>query len=103
MSNLEIFFSGHTNCRYFSPPRWAGGAESKRTMPVQRNWTITNQHRNKHDNYNIRRRKRPLQRQETNAEQADHGAAKTTLHQQKHCSSHDMTIDRPQASQPTPN
>ena len=65
----------------------------------------TNQHRNKHDNYmnNIRPRKRPLQRQGTNAEQADHEAANTTVHQQNHCSSHDMTINRPHVSLPTPN
>ena len=71
-------------------------------MPAQRNWNITNQHLNRHDNYNIRPRKRLLQCQGTNADQADHGAAKTTMHQQNHCSSHDMTINRPHASRPTP-
>ena len=57
----------------------------------------TNQHQNKQDNYtnNVRPRKRPLQRQGTNAEQADHEVAKTTVHQQSRCSSHDMTISRP--------
>ena len=65
----------------------------------------TKQHRNRHDNYtnNVRPRKRPLQRQGTNAEQADHEVAKTTVHQQKRCSSHNMTINRPHASRPTPN
>ena len=34
---------------------------------------------------------------------ADHEAANTTVHQQNHCSGHDMTINRPHASRPTPN
>ena len=65
----------------------------------------TNQHRNRRDNHtnNIRPRKRPLQRKGTNAQQADHEAAKTTVHQQNRCSSHDLTINRPRASWPTPN
>ena len=65
----------------------------------------TNQHRNRHDNYtnNIRPRKRLLQHQGTNAEQADHEAAETSVRQQNCCSSHDMTINRPRASRPTPN
>ena len=78
--NLETFPIGYTNCRYFSPPRWGDGAPSKTTMPAQRNRNITNQHRNRHDNYNFRPRKRPLQRQGTNGKQADHEAAKTTVH-----------------------
>ena len=65
----------------------------------------SNQHQNRHDNYtsNVRRRKRPLQRQGTNAEQAGHEVAETTVHRQNHCSSHDMTINRPHASRPTSN
>ena len=67
-------------------------------MPAQRNRNIANQHRNRHDNYNIRPRKHPLQRQGTNGEQASHEEAKTTVHQQNRCSSHGMTINRPHAS-----
>ena len=40
---------------------------------------------------------------EPTPKRADQGAAKTTMHHQNHCSSHDMTINRPHASQPTPN
>ena len=32
-----------------------------------------------------------------------HEAANTTVHQQNHCSGHDMTTNRPHASRPTPN
>ena len=39
----------------------------------------------------------------TNAKQADHEAANTTVHQQNHCSSHDMTKNGPHAGRPTPN
>ena len=52
---------------------------------------------------NIRPRNGPLQHQGTNTEQADHEAANTTVHQQNDCSGHDMTINRPHASRPTPN
>ena len=70
-------------------PTLGGGAQSKRTMPAQCNWNITNQHQNGHDNdtNNLRPRKCQLLRQGTDAEQADHAAAKTTVHQQNHCSS----------------
>ena len=72
-------------------------------MPAQRNWHITNQQRNRHDNYNTQPRNRPLQRQGNNTEQAGHGADKTSMHQQNHCSRHDMAINRPHASRLAPN
>ena len=87
----------------FFPHEWGGGAQSKLTMPAQRTQNITNQHRNRHDNYNIRPRKRLLQRQETNGEQADHEAAKTTVHGQNDCSSQNVTRNGPHAGRQTPN
>ena len=89
----------------FLPHDGGGGAQSKRTMPAPRNWNITKQHRNKDGNYanNIRPRRRLLQRQGTKPEQADHEAANTTVHQQNQCSGHNVTINRPHASRPTPN
>ena len=94
-------------------PTIRGATHQHNTNPGQANSTApnatdpgtTNQHRNKQDHYtnNIRPRKRPQQRQGTNAEQADHEAADTTVHQQNHCSGHDMTVNRPHASRPTSN
>ena len=82
-----------------------GGTAHSQNVPCRLHATGTNQYRNKQGTYanKIRLRKRPLQRQGTNAEQADHEAAKTTAHQQNHCSGHDVTINRPHASRPTPN
>ena len=65
----------------------------------------TNQHRNRREDYtnNIWLRKRLLQRKGSNAQQANHEVAKVTVHQQNRCSSHNLTINRPHTSQPTPN
>ena len=65
----------------------------------------TNQHRNKQNTctQQIGLRKRPLQRQGTNATQPDQEATNTTAHQQNHYSEHDVTINRPHARRPTPN
>ena len=98
----------HTNV---ANPTKRGATHQHTTNPGQPNTQpqldpgTTNQHRNKQDNYmnNIRPRKRPQQRQGTNAKQANHEAANTTVHQQNHCSGHDMTINRPHASRPTLN
>ena len=34
----NFFYSGATTCHYFSPPRWADGAQYERTVPAPRNW-----------------------------------------------------------------
>ena len=65
----------------------------------------TNQHQNRHDNYtnNVRPHNRPLQRQGTNAKEANREVTQTSVQQRNRCSSHDMTINRPQAGRSTPN
>ena len=62
-----------------------------------------NQQQNSRDDYinHIRLRKRRLQREGTNGEQADCEAANTTLPQG--CRNNDQTVNRPHASQPTSN
>ena len=94
--------SNHLSLLFFST---GGGTAHSQNVPCRPHATGTNQHQNKQGtNANkIRLRKRPLQRQGTNAEQADHEAANSTAYQQNHYSGHDLTINRPQASRPTPN
>ena len=82
-----------------------GGTAHSQNVPCRPHATGTNQQRNKHGNYanNIPLRRRPLQRPGTNAKQADHEAANTTVHQQNRCSGQNVTINRSHASRPTPN
>ena len=84
-----------------------GGGETahSKNVPCQPHTTGTNQHRTKQNTctQQIRLRKRPLQRQGTNAEQTDEEATNTTAHQQNHYSEHNVTIKRPHARRPTPN
>ena len=101
--NLEKSFSGQTTYRYFPPHD--GGTGHNQNVLCRPHATGTSQYLTKQGTYanTIRPRKRPLQRQGTNAEQADHEAANTTAHQQNQCSGDDLTISRPHASRPTPN
>ena len=52
---------------------------------------------------NIRLYDHQQQRDKTQADQADHEAAKTTAHQPHRSCSRDLTVNRPDASRPTPN
>ena len=65
----------------------------------------TQQHRNERAGYtnNIRLYDQRQHRDGTHANQADHEAAKTTAHQPHRSCSHNLTVNRPHASQPTPN
>ena len=83
----------------------AGETAHSKNVPCRPHATGTNQHHNKQNTctQQIRLRKRPLQRQGTNAEQTDQEATNTTEHQQHHYSEHDVTINRPHARRPTPN
>ena len=62
-----------------------GGTAHSQNVSCRPHATGTNQHQNKQGTYanKIRLRKRLLQRQGSNAEQADHEAANTTAHQKK--------------------
>ena len=77
-----------------------GGTAHSQNVPCRPHATGTNQQRNKQGTH---AKKRPLQRQGTNAEQANHEVANTTTHQQDYCSGHDVTINKRHASRPTPN
>ena len=52
---------------------------------------------------NIRRYNHRQQSDRTHANEADHEAAKITAHQRRRSCSRDLTVNRPHASQPTPN
>ena len=51
----------------------------------------------------VRRCNHRQQRDRTDANQADHEAAKTTAHQPHRSCDRNLTVDRPHASRPTPN
>ena len=75
---------------------------------LHRTWTnqdTTNQHRHGRAGYtnNVRRCNHRQQRDRTHANQAVHGAVKTTTHQPHRSCSHDLTVNGPDASRPTPN
>ena len=102
--NLEKrFYSVPTTCHYFLPH--GGQTAHSKNVPCRPHATGTNQHRNKQNTrmQQIRLRKRPLQRQGTNAERTDEDATNTTPHQQNRYNEHDVTINRLQARRPTPN
>ena len=83
----------------------AGETAHSKNVPCRPHATGTNQHRNKQNSctQQIRLRKRPLQRQGTNAEHTDQEATNTTARKQNNCSGHDVTIKRPHERRPTPN
>ena len=99
----NFFYSGPTTCHGFSPPRRAGGAQYKRTVPVHT--PGTDQHRNKRNicTQQIRLRERPLRRQGTNAEQTNQEETNTTTHRQNHYSGRNVTVNRPRAHRPAPS
>ena len=103
-TEFEKLFTAVKSLIFTFLPHGGGTAHSK-NVPRLPHTTGTNQHRNKQGTYaqKIRLRKRPLQRQGTNAEQTNQDAANTTAHQQNHCSDHAVTIHRPHARRPTPN
>ena len=85
-------------------PRGGQTAHSKK-VPCRPHATGTNQHRNKQNTctHQVQLRKRPLQRQGSNAEQTHQEATNRTAHQQNRYSEHDLIISRPHARRSTPN
>ena len=77
-------------------------AHSKtRTVPARRNWHQPTPQQAEHLQQ-IGLRKRPLQRQGTNAKRTDQEATNTTAHQQNHYSGHNVTMNRLHTRRPTP-
>ena len=102
--NLEKVFTPVKPLIITFLPQGGETAHSK-SVPCRPHATGTNQHRNKQNTctQRIRLRKRPLQRQGTNAEQTDQEATNTTAHQQNHYSEDEVTINRRHARRPTRN